>query len=115
VDAFQAHRNVQSISGPRNDISLGNPYLPAISGESIGIRGSDPMSAGTRRSYLTQSHCNPYSTNLKAQVMRTANVALKPYDTYKYSNKLGTPAKAKPGSWVPSSKKKKKQWPPQVK
>ena len=32
--------------------------------------------------------------------MKRANVALRPYDQIKYQNKLGSPAKARPGQWI---------------
>lgn len=43
-----------------------------------------------------------YNTCLKADIVKRANVALRPYDQVKYANKLGTPARARPGQWISS-------------
>ena len=83
--------------------SYGNQFFPSL--DSTGVPFSlNPFESEIGYNYhysLKPSQIGrTYNTSLKADIMKRANVALRPYDQHKYANKLGSPAKTRPGQWL---------------
>lgn len=86
-------------------LSYGNQYFPTLDSSSVpfNMNPFDSEFCQNNRNSLQPSKTGrTYNTSLKAEIMKRASVALRPYDQFKYANKLGSPAKKRAGQWISS-------------
>lgn len=78
---------------------MGAQMFPSIDSSGSGIQQHADSDSGYNNSLILKPSQigQTYNTRLKAEIEKRANVALRPYDQHKYANKLGTPARARPG------------------
>ena len=74
------------------------PILPPIEliaqpNSSSGLDASDNGFKQYQQTLKASRAGKTYNTRPKQEIVRKANVALRPYDQHKYANKLGSPAK----------------------